>query len=48
MNCMQSLKAQTGERVEQSERNLTRALDRAHRELDRFRAQAASIGECVA
>ncbi len=36
------------ERAEQSERNLTRALDRAHRELDHLRAQAASSGECVA
>jgi hypothetical protein len=36
------------ERAEQSERNLTRALDRAHREFDRLRAQVASSGECVA
>lgn len=36
------------ERAEHSERNLTRALDRAHRELDRLRAQGASSGECVA
>lgn len=35
-------------RAEHSERNLTRALDRAHRELDRLRTQVASSGECVA
>ena len=32
------------ERAEQSERNLTRALDRAHREVDRLKAQIASMG----
>jgi hypothetical protein len=32
------------ERAEQSERNLTRELDRAHREIDRLRAQLASEG----
>ncbi len=60
MNCMQSLKSQLAgeqreraaivraERAEHSERNLTRALDRAHREVDRLRAQVASSGECAA
>lgn len=36
------------ERAEHSERNLTRALDRAHREIDRLLAQVSSSGECVA
>jgi|GEM_PF-5888291 len=57
---MQSLKSQLAgeqreraaivraERAEHSERNLTRALDRAHREVDRLRAQVASSGECAA
>lgn len=35
------------ERAEHSERNLTRALDRVHREIDRLRAQSASSGERV-
>jgi hypothetical protein len=33
------------ERAEQAERNLTAALDRAHRELDRLRAETASLGK---
>lgn len=32
------------ERAEQAERNLTRELDRAHREIDRLRAQMHSLG----
>ncbi|GEC15253.1 hypothetical protein [Nitrobacter winogradskyi] len=32
------------ERAEQSERNLTAELDRAHRLIDRLRAQIASMG----
>jgi len=33
------------ERAEQAERSLTAALDRAHRELDRLKAELASRGE---
>jgi hypothetical protein len=32
------------ERAEQSERNLTRELDRAHREIEHLKAQMASMG----
>lgn len=35
------------ERAEMAERNLTRELDRAHREIDLLRAQVASSGERV-
>jgi hypothetical protein len=35
------------ERAEMAERNLTRELDRAHREVDRLRALVASSGERV-